>query len=53
MRCYGIKARGKRKFVTTTDSKHDLPIAPNLLERNLRGVGAKPGVDERHHLHRH
>jgi len=35
MQEYGIKARGKRKFVVTTDSKHDLPIAPNLLQRNF------------------
>lgn len=35
MQRHGIKARGKRKFVVTTDSKHDLPIAPNLLERNF------------------
>ncbi len=35
MRSHGIKARGKRKFVVTTDSKHELPIAPNLLERNF------------------
>ena len=25
----------KGKFVVTTRSKHDLPIAPNLLERNF------------------
>lgn len=31
----GIKAYGKRKFVVTADSKHDLPIAPNLLNRNF------------------
>jgi transposase InsO family protein len=32
----GIRARGKRRFrVTTTDSRHDLPIAPNLLNRNF------------------
>jgi transposase InsO family protein len=31
----GIQARGKRKFVVTTDSKHDLPIAPNLLNRDF------------------
>ena len=31
----GIKARGKRKFVVTTDSKHSLPIAPNLLQRDF------------------
>lgn len=35
MQRHGIKARGKRKFVVTTDSKHDLPIAPNLLARNF------------------
>jgi putative transposase len=35
MNAYGIQARGKRKFVVTTDSKHNLPIAPNLLQRNF------------------
>ena len=35
MQRHGIKARGKRKFVVTTDSKHNLPIAPNLLGRNF------------------
>ncbi len=35
MQEHGIKARGKSKFVVTTDSKHDLPIAPNLLQRNF------------------
>ena len=29
------QGQGKRKFVVTTDSKHDLPIAPNLLERDF------------------
>jgi putative transposase len=36
MQRHGIRARGKRRFrVTTTDSRHDLPIAPNLLNRNF------------------
>ena len=35
MQLHGIKARGKRKFVVTTDSKHNLPIAENLLNRNF------------------
>ena len=36
MQANGIQARGKRKFVvTTTDSKHDLPVADNLLERDF------------------
>ena len=35
MKLHGIRARGKRKFVVTTDSKHDLPVAPNLLARDF------------------
>jgi putative transposase len=36
MQRHGIRARGKRRFrVVTTDSRHDLPIAPNLLNRNF------------------
>lgn len=31
----GIAARRKRRFVKTTDSKHNLPVAPNLLERDF------------------
>jgi transposase InsO family protein len=31
----GINARKKRKFKATTDSKHSLPIAENLLARNF------------------
>jgi putative transposase len=31
----GIKAKHKRRFKVSTDSKHNLPIAPNLLERNF------------------
>ena len=36
MNQHGIKARGKRRYVVTTDSKHNLPIAPNLLDRNFQ-----------------
>jgi putative transposase len=36
MQQHGICARGRRRFrVTTTDSRHSLPIAPNLLNRNF------------------
>jgi putative transposase len=36
MQQHGIRARGKRRFrVVTTDSHHDLPVAPNLLNRNF------------------
>jgi len=40
MQKHGIRARGKRRFrVVTTDSRHDLPIAPNLLNRNFTPAG--------------
>jgi transposase InsO family protein len=36
MKKHSIHARGKRKFrVTTTDSKHNFPVAPNVLDRNF------------------
>jgi putative transposase len=35
MQLHGIRAKGKRRFKVTTDSKHDLPIAPNLLNRQF------------------
>lgn len=35
MRENDIRARHKRKFKVTTDSKHKLPVAPNLLDRNF------------------
>jgi transposase InsO family protein len=37
MKDAGLRARTKRKFrVVTTDSKHDLPIAPNLLQQDFQ-----------------
>jgi len=42
MQRHGIKARGKRKFIATTDSKHGLPVAENLLERRFQP--AKPNA---------
>jgi putative transposase len=35
MRTQGLQARSKRRFRTTTDSRHDLPIAPNVLARRF------------------
>ena len=35
MREHGIRARHKRRFKATTDSKHTLPVADNLLDRNF------------------
>jgi len=35
MQLHGIKARAKRKYKATTDSKHKLPVAENLLQRDF------------------
>jgi putative transposase len=31
----GLRCKQKRKFKATTDSKHNLPVAPNLLDRQF------------------
>lgn len=40
MRAQGISAKPKRRRVVTTDSRHDHPIAPNLLERDFTASAA-------------
>jgi putative transposase len=35
MKQLGLCCKTKRKFKATTDSKHDLPVAPNLLNRQF------------------
>jgi putative transposase len=35
MRENGIRGRHKRRYKATTDSRHDLPVAPNVLGRNF------------------
>ena len=39
MKANGIKARTKLKFKATTDSKHNLPVAPNLLNQRFTADG--------------
>ena len=35
MREHGLQARRRRRFKATTDSKHTLPVAENVLERKF------------------
>jgi transposase InsO family protein len=35
MKHLGLRAKAKKKFKVTTDSKHNLPVAPNLLNRDF------------------
>ena len=51
MQRYGIKARCRRKYVATKDSRHGLPTAESAAKK-LHARGAESGVDERHDLHR-
>jgi len=41
MRAAGIRARKPKRFVVTTDSKHNYPVAPNVLNRKFKAI--RPG----------
>ena len=36
MKKTGVSVKRRKKFKKTTDSKHNLPVAPNLLDRNFQ-----------------
>jgi len=36
MKAMGIRAKTNRKFKVTTDSKHSLPVSPNLVNRDFK-----------------
>lgn len=38
MKEHGLQAKARKKFRATTDSKHGLPVAPNLLKRNFQAA---------------
>jgi transposase InsO family protein len=40
MKEHRLQARARKKFRVTTDSKHSLPVAPNLLKRNFQADAA-------------
>lgn len=40
LRRQGLRARAARRFKATTDSKHNLPVAPNLLEQDFTAARA-------------
>jgi len=39
MKAAGIRARKPRRFVATTDSRHNYPVAPNILNREFTVTG--------------
>jgi putative transposase len=38
MRQEGLRAKGVKKFKATTNSRHNLPVAPNLLQQDFEAV---------------
>ena len=42
MKKANIRSKVKRKFVVTTDSEHDYPVAKNLLDRQFEPGGSTP-----------
>ena len=52
MQLHGIRAKGKRRFKVTTDSNHDLPITPKLLDRQFTVAEPhKVGVGDITYIH--
>ena len=39
MKRHGIRGRTAKRFVRTTDSRHDLPVAANVSDRDFTPVG--------------
>lgn len=40
MQVHGLRARRRRRYRTTTQSRHQLPVAPNLLARDFTATAA-------------
>ncbi|MDR8389949.1 IS3 family transposase [Aliifodinibius sp. S!AR15-10] len=51
MRKEGIQSQIRPKWVTTTDSKHTLPVAPNRLDQEFAPPPIRSGLGKRHHLY--
>ncbi len=51
MRENGMRARHKRRYPVTTNSKHKLPVAENLLGRDFHADSAESGLYIGHHVH--
>ena len=50
MKLAGVEAKQRKKFKATTNSKHSLPVAPNLLQRQFT-VPKRLGLGGRYNLH--
>ncbi len=46
----GLRCQQVRRFTTTTDSTHALPVAENVLATNICGHTTEPDLGHRHHV---
>lgn len=46
MRSHALRPRWRRKFVHTTDSRHGLPVAPNVLNRQFHPEANRAWVSD-------
>jgi putative transposase len=51
MKMNGWRAKAARKYKATTNSNHDLPVAPNHLAQNFEAAEPNQKMGFRHHLH--
>ena len=51
MRQQGLWTRRRKRFRSTTDSKHCLPIAENLVKRHFRVSQTQPSMVVENYLH--
>ena len=52
MQSDGLRAKAARKYKATTNSNHNLPVAPNLLEQDFTAIAPNQKWVSRHHLYR-
>ena len=50
MKVLNLKVKQKRKYKVTTDSKHQLPVAENVLNRQFMPQGPNQGLGRGHHV---
>ena len=52
MRAAGLRARPRRRFRVTTDSRHACAVPANLVERQFQPAAPESGLGGRHHVSR-
>ncbi|MDT2273742.1 IS3 family transposase [Paenibacillus larvae] len=51
MKELGLRSRTVKKYKATTNSKHNLPVAENVLNQSFAAEKAQSGLDGGHHVY--